>query len=67
MTCQTLFKSRSFISILMLSTVCAVSSTAASALDLEAQRALYEKSQRWLDEKNVSAYQAFANRSPITR
>ncbi|ENM3933822.1 murein transglycosylase [Vibrio cholerae] len=57
MTCQTLFKSRSFISILMLSTVCAVSSTDASALDLEAQRALYEKSQRWLDEKNVSAYQ----------
>ncbi|EMB51161.1 soluble lytic murein transglycosylase [Vibrio mimicus] len=57
MTRLTVFKPHSLVSILMLTTVCAMGSARASALDLEAQRAQYEQAQRWLDEKKVPEYQ----------
>ncbi|HFF4238689.1 TPA: lytic murein transglycosylase, partial [Vibrio cholerae O1] len=57
MTRLTVFKPRSLVSILMFTTVWAVGSASASTLDLEAQRAQYDKAQRWLDEKNVAQYQ----------
>ncbi|ENM5854271.1 murein transglycosylase [Vibrio mimicus] len=57
MTRLTVFKPHSLVSILMLTTVCAMGSASASALDLEAQRAQYEQAQRWLDEKKVPEYQ----------
>ncbi|QXC56980.1 murein transglycosylase [Vibrio mimicus] len=57
MTRLTVFKPRSLVSILMFTTVWAVGSASASTLDLEAQRAQYDKAQRWLDEKNISEYQ----------
>ncbi|MEF2523508.1 murein transglycosylase [Vibrio mimicus] len=57
MTRLTVFKPHSLLSILMLTTVCAMGSARASALDLEAQRAQYEQAQRWLDEKKVPEYQ----------
>lgn len=53
----TVFKPHSLVSILMLTTACAMGSASASALDLEAQRAQYEQAQRWLDEKKVPEYQ----------
>ncbi|ENM5904915.1 murein transglycosylase [Vibrio mimicus] len=53
----TVFKPHSLVSILMLTTVCAMGSASASALDLEAQRAQYEQAQRWLDEKKIPEYQ----------
>ncbi|ENM5744898.1 transglycosylase SLT domain-containing protein [Vibrio mimicus] len=57
MTRLTVFKPHSLVSILMLTTVCAMGSASASALDLEAQRAQYEQAQRWLDEKKIPEYQ----------
>ncbi|ENM5761945.1 transglycosylase SLT domain-containing protein [Vibrio mimicus] len=57
MTRLTVFKPHSLVSILMLTTVCAMGSARASALDLEAQRAQYEQAQRWLDEKKIPEYQ----------
>lgn len=57
MICLTVFKPRSLASILIFTAACAVGSASASALDLEAQRAQYDKAQRWLDEKNLSEYQ----------
>ncbi len=51
MTFLTVFKPRSLVSILMFTTVWAVGSASASTLDLEAQRAQYDKAQRWLDER----------------
>ncbi|ENM5757160.1 transglycosylase SLT domain-containing protein [Vibrio mimicus] len=57
MTRLTVFKPHSLVSILMLTTACAMGSASASALDLEAQRAQYEQAQRWLDEKKIPEYQ----------
>lgn len=57
MTRLKVFKPHSLVSILMLTTACAMGSASASALDLEAQRAQYEQAQRWLDEKKVPEYQ----------
>lgn len=58
MTRSTLLMPRSLISLLMVTTVCTVGSARASALDLKAQRAQYDKAQNWLDDQNVAAYQA---------
>lgn len=57
MTRLKVFKPHSLVSILMLTTACAMGSASASALDLEAQRAQYEQAQRWLDEKKIPEYQ----------
>ncbi len=49
MTRLTVFKPRSLVSILMFTTVWAVGSASASTLDLEAQRAQYDKGLGWWD------------------
>lgn len=63
MTRLTVFKPRSLVSILMFTTVWAVGSASASTLDLEAQRAQYDKAQRWLDERMSLNTNVFVSRS----